>query len=285
MRAASAYIQSRRLGAMTVTAINDGSITLPVELNVPREVWEREIRTDGAGRVRADSHVLLVRAGSATILIDAGLDDPGSEWDQRFLEEWPGAVRTPGVAAGLAALGVRAQDVTHVLVTHAHFDHVLGLAVQRDGRLVPRYPNARVLIGRADWETASEQHLGPEQRRRIGAVAEAGLLELFDSEREVLQGVTMIPAPGESPGHSLIQITSGQETLYAIGDLFHYPAEVAHPDWMVPWAEHQQMRASRERLLADAVASSALIVFTHETFPPWGRIVRTEHGGFRWQRV
>ena len=280
---ASEYVQSRRVGEVTVTAINDGTLALPIELTVSEEVWREELDADTEGKVPVDTHVLLVQTDDATILIDAGLDEPGSGWDQRFLEEWPGSRRTPGVIAGLASLGVEPEDVTHVLVTHIHFDHVVGLAAGRGGHLVPRYPNARVLLGRADWETAPEEHLQPEQRARIGAVAGAGLLDLIDEEREIVSGVTMIPAPGESPGHSIVRISSHGETLFAVGDLVHFAGEVKHPDWMVPWADPKQMAASRRKLLDDAVLTGGLVVFSHARFPPWGRIVRDEGGGLRWR--
>jgi glyoxylase-like metal-dependent hydrolase (beta-lactamase superfamily II) len=285
MVAASEYVQSRTLGDVTVTAINDGSIALPVELTVPEQVWRQEIDVDVEGKTPLDTHVLLVQTGRSTILIDAGLDAPGSSGEQHFLEEWPGLRRTPGVVAGLAGVGIKPQEVSHVLLTHVHFDHVVGLATERDGRLVPRYPNARAVLGRADWENPPEGHLGPEQRARIGAVAEAGLLDLLDGEQEIVPGVTMIPAPGESPGHSIIRISSNRETLYAVGDLFHFASEVAHTDWMVPWADPEQMAASRRKLLDDAVATDALVVFSHENFPPWGRIVPNEGSGFHWRRA
>jgi len=284
MAVASEYVQSRRVDDVTFTAINDAIMPLKLELTVPEEVWRQEIDADSEGRVPMAIHVLVVQTGDAIILIDAGLDEPGSSWDDRFLEEWPGSVRTPGVVAGLASLGIRPEGVTHILITHVHFDHVIGLAAERGGRLVPRYPNARVLIGRADWERAPEEHLGPEQRARIRAIEEAGLLELVDDERAVVPGVTMIPAPGESPGHSMIRVSSNGEQLYAVGDLFHHAAEIEHLDWMVPWADQEQMKTSRHKLLNDVASTDALVVFTHEEFPPWGRIVGDEGGGYHWQR-
>jgi glyoxylase-like metal-dependent hydrolase (beta-lactamase superfamily II) len=281
----SQYVQSRPLGDATVTAINDGIISSTIELTVPEQVWRAEIDADAEGRIRVDTHVLLVQTGGATILIDAGLDEPGSGSDQHFLQEFPGSARTPGAVAGLASLGIKPEDVTHILITHIHFDHVEGLAAERDGRLVRRYPNAHVVLGRADWEPPPEMHLEPDPQARIGTVAEAGLLDLLDGEREIVPGVTMIPAPGETPGHSIIRISSNRETLYAVGDLFHYAAEVAHLDWMVQWADAEQMVASRRKLIDDAVSTDALVVFSHESFPPWGRIVRDDDGGFRWQRL
>ena len=127
------YVQSRPLGDVTVTAINDGTLALPVELTVPEEVWRQEIDADAEGKVPVGIHVVLVQTDDATILIDVGLDEPGSGWDQRFLQEWPGSRRTPGVIAGLASVGIKPQDVTHVLLTHTHFDHVVGLAAEHEG--------------------------------------------------------------------------------------------------------------------------------------------------------
>lgn len=282
---ASQYLQSRRVGNVTVTAITEGIMRWTPELTVPEAVWRQEIDVDAAGTVPIDTHVLVVQLDDATILIDAGLDEPGSRWNERFLEERPGSVRSPGVGAGLASMGIRPEDITDILITHVHFDHVIGLAAERDERLVPRYPNARVLLGRADWENVPEEHLTPESRARIRAIEQAGLLELNDDETEVIPGVTFIPAPGESPGHSMIRVSSNGAVLYAVGDLFHHGSEVEHQDWMVPWANQEEMLASRRRLLYAVASADALVVFTHETFPPWGRIVGDEVRGYRWQRA
>jgi hypothetical protein len=52
----------------------------------------------------------------------------------------------------------------------------------------------------------------------------------------------------------------------------------------VPWADQEQMQTSRHKLLNDVASTDALVVFTHEEFPPWGRIVGDEGGGYHWQR-
>jgi hypothetical protein len=81
----------------------------------------------------------------------------------------------------------------------------------------------------------------------------------------------------------MIPISSHRETLYAVGDVFHYAAEVAHPDCTVPWADEQRMRATRCKLPDDATSTDALVVFTHESFSPCGQTVGNEGGGFRRQ--
>ena len=83
----------------------------------------------------------------------------------------------------------------------------------------------------------------------------------------------------------MIRESSDGEALHAVGDLFHHRSEINHLDWMVPWANQEQMPASRHRLLAGVASTDALVVFTHETVPPWGRIVGDEVSGYRWQRT
>lgn len=274
------FVASRTVGEATVTAISDGSgrSTILASLNAPPEEWRREVDADENGEIVLGYNVAHVRLGAASILIDLGFDDPSPE------SQWqaPRHRRTPGVVAGLAAIGVQPEEITHVLITHAHGDHIAGGSVVRDGRRVPRYPNARHLLGRADWEENPARE-DPDSllARRLGPVAAAGLLELVDAGRQVEPGVTFLPAPGESPGHSIVRVISAGETFYFLGDLFHHPCEVAHLDWVSAGRDAAAMRASREALIAAALPADALLMTTHMPFPAFGRLRETPVG-VRW---
>jgi len=276
------YLASRHIGDATITVISDatGLSTIMTRLvGVPDEVWRREVAADANGEVQLGYNVAHVRLGGASILIDLGFDDPSpsSQWRA------PRHLRTPGTPAGLAAIGVAPEDVTHVLMTHAHGDHIAGGSVERGGDRVPRYPNARHYLGRADWEgNAERDRPGSHAALHLGAIERAGLLELVDGEREIVPGVTMIAAPGESPGHSIVRVQSRGETFYFLGDLFHHPCEVAHLDWVAEGRDAAAMRASRDRLVADALATNAVLVATHIPFPPFGRLESTA-SGLRWR--
>lgn len=284
----ASYVSSRRIGDATVTVINDGIIPIPVAsvFPPPEAEWIRaQGETDADDRLNSGQMVIHIRLGDASILIDPAYDDPGSAWDAHFATKWPGLTRTPGMAAGLASIGVRPEEVTHVLITHAHDDHFAGVVAERGGRNDLRFPNARHLIGRADWE-GNPRRDKPEYdlAARLGAVERQGLLDLADGDREVVPGVTMLHAPGETPGHSIVRLDSGGARFYALGDLFHHPSEITHRDWASPWVDLPTMRTSRERFLAEAVPTDATIVFTHEHFPAWGRIA-TSDGDYRWERT
>ncbi|MGH2403524.1 MAG: MBL fold metallo-hydrolase [bacterium] len=282
----SASISSRRIGDATVTLIAEGSCLWAPRFAVSEDARRAAMPdADPDGRIPIAFTTAHLSIGGASIVIDPGLDDPGSSWDRAFAGRWPGYTRTAGLAAALQALRIHPEDVTHVLITHAHDDHFAGVVVERSRGQEARFPRARHFIGRADWEDNPKRgDPATDLEGRLGAIARLGLLDVVDGEREVVPGVSMFHSPGETPGHYAVRVKSRGESFYHVGDLFHHACEVAHPDWTPPKRDPAIVRRSRERLLAEAAASSATVVFTHERFPGWGRIA-TAPDGFRWERT
>ncbi len=279
------YISARRIGEADIILVSEGILPWPPDLQAPEKEWRAAIpEADEYGVVPLGVHTGLVRLGSATVLIDPGYDDPGSPWDERFAVETPGLRRTPGLAAALSGLDISPDDVTHVLITHTHGDHYCGVTRQENYRLVVRYPNARHMLGRQDWEGNPERDdPGSDIAQRLGLIDRLGMLDLVDADTEVAPSVAMIPAPGETAGHSIVRVRSGGSSFYYLGDLYHHSCEVEHPGWVSAGRDPVAMQISRARLTAEAVPSGAVLAFTHERFPPWGRIV-PNGSGHRWER-
>ena len=283
----SAIVASRAFGDATVTIISDGMLHA-----APMISWlgvsEREARAampeaDPAGTMAIGMNVAHVRIGDASILLDPGWGelDPSS-----WLVTELGGERSPGVQAGLASLSIQPDRITHVLISHAHDDHFTGSTVAVNGRRQPRYPRARYLLGRADWE-GNPRRADPasEVSEHLGALDRLGRLDLVDDDFEVVPGVTMIHAPGESPGHSIMRVESRGAVFYYLGDLIHHPCEISRLDWILFERDEEARRAahaSKARLAAAAAAERATLIFTHGRFPGWGRIV-PDGGGFQWQ--
>jgi len=284
--AVGTYASTRRFGEAEVTIISDGSIAWAPRYQVPEVEWRPALpEADAEGRILLGIHVAHVRLPGASIVIDAGLDDPASAWHQSFSARWPGLARTPGLMGWLAAAGIPVEAITHVLITHAHEDHFVGVAAEHGGSLAARFPRARHLLGRADWEgNPRREDPAATLATRLGLVERLGLLDLVDGEREVVPGVTILPAPGESPGHCAVRINSAGARCYFLGDLIHHGCEVEHPDWM-PGQNRDRagLLASRRRLFAEIAAHRAAAVFTHEQFPGWGRVVSVG-SGYGWTR-
>lgn len=278
------YVSRRTIGGAAITVISEGTLEWAPRMEAPHDELERAIPELAArGKFTLGLNLAHVALEDASILIDPGCDDPASAWQERFAAKWPGSRRSPGLRAGLARLGVDPSAVTHVLITHAHADHFAGVTVERDGHDAVRFPRARHFIGRKDWlENPAREDPASELAVRLGAVDQVGLLEVVDEAREVAPGATMLPAPGETPGHCVVRIRSAGHSFYYVGDLFHHPCEVEHPGWMPANRDPAANRASRSWVCTEAAASGATVVFSHDLFPAWGRI-RAADGGFRWE--
>lgn len=274
------FVSSRPIGQAIVSIIRDGAFPWAPEILAPEDEWRAAIpEADSSGVLMIDMNVAHVRIGGFSILIDVGVGDASPELSRRR----PHYVPTPGVVAGLASIGVRPEDITHVVITHAHGDHFEGVTIERDGERVPRFPNARYLLGRDDWvgnpmrDTADSGHV-----QHLGTLERLGALELIDGDAEVVPGVTILHTPGESPGHAVVRVRSSGQSFYYLGDLFHHPAEISHLDWVSPGRDQSAARASRERIIGEAGAESSVMVFTHHPFPGWGRIV-ARGDDFAWE--
>ena len=213
-------------------------------------------------------------ASGASILVDAGAYDYPP--DSPLLI--PGYTPPPDLLASLAAAGIDAQSITHVVITHAHGDHFNALTEGEGEQARPCFANARHYLGRGDWEKMQPELADPAslQSRTLGLLHRRGQLELVDSPLELTEGVTILPAPGESPGHQVVRVHSQGETLYCIGDLYHVSAEVEHPVWMPPWNDRAANGQSRAALNERFVAENALLVASH--IAEVGRMQKTRHG-------
>src|SRR2546430_234260 len=126
----------------------------------------------------------------------------------------------------LAALGVTPDDVTDVVFTHLHFDHV-GWATQK-GTVV--FPRATFRCHAADWDHFVA---GPEPEagsvKKLSPLADR--LELFGDDTPLAPGITVRHAPGHTPGSAVIVVADDVERALLLGDVVHCPVELMENDW------------------------------------------------------
>lgn len=272
------------LGSATITLINAGDIraNLAEWLQVSTDDWP-QYHDVLAQPIAAPMQNVHIKPGDASVLVDA------SRWAfEPHSEFWlPNYSPPPDLVTQLAEAGIRAADVTHVIVTHAHFDHFNGLVnPSRSGEGRLGFPNARHYIGRADWERDDVQQALREPSsltsRTLGRLHQRKQLILVNGDLQISDGITILAAPGETPGHQIVRVQSEGKTLYCIGDLYHHAVELEQPDWQVSWADAEANRASRERFVAAALKEDALIVASHVRGV--GKLTQRD-GGVRWTKT
>jgi glyoxylase-like metal-dependent hydrolase (beta-lactamase superfamily II) len=279
------YTSTISLGAAAVSVINVGDIRLKLAktLNVPESEWRPRYGALFEQAFIFPSQCVHITLPGASVLVDAGDFTLSFPPDSPYFQ--PGYQPPPGVIAQLQEKGIHPGDITHLIITHAHFDHYSGVTTQHDGHYVPAFLNARCFLGKADWENSETQQAlqdpDSEDSHTLGVLHRLGLLELVEGERELLPGVRIIAAPGESPGHQIVRVHSEGQTLYCLGDLYHHAVEVEQPAWMAQWANPDTTVASRHALAEAALAENALLVAAHM---PVGRLERTG-SGVKWVDV
>ncbi|HET9109954.1 MAG TPA: MBL fold metallo-hydrolase [Ktedonobacterales bacterium] len=281
-----------RVGTARVTILNAGDLRfhLAEELAVPEAVWRPQHAELFEKPGICPSLSAYIEQGDARILVDVGdyraTVTPGSEY------ALDGYTPPPGIPTQLARLGAAPEDITHVVITHAHWDHYAGVTtpgasgIDASGQM-PTFPLARYCMGAADWADAEMQSALSDptslEARTLGALMAQGALHLAEGPELIADGVELLPAPGETPGHLVVRVHAQGETLYIVGDLFHHAIEVEHPDWMVGWADSEAMLATRRWLLQQAHDERALLVAAH-IFGA-GRIQRVDADTLQWATV
>ena len=282
MNADSRTIQ---LGAATVTIMNVGDLVFRLSevMNVPESEWKPRYSASFEKPLSFPSQCMHIALPGASILVDAGDYAVAVLLNTPYVP--PNYSPPPGLIDQLLEKDISPEDITHVVITHLHFDHYSGVTIERDGQYVPAFPNARCFVGCADWEDPDTQEALKDphslESRTVGVLHQAGLLELVEGDIDLLPGIRILAARGESPGHQIVGVHSEGQVLYCLGDLYHDPLEVEHPKWMARWADADATLASRRRLVEFALAEDALLVPAHMS--P-GRLERTADG-VRWVEV
>jgi glyoxylase-like metal-dependent hydrolase (beta-lactamase superfamily II) len=240
------------VGEIEVTPVNDGYMDIPVNLFFPKtseEDWapHRQFLTEG-GKLRCDVGGFLVRSGDRLALVDAGFGSPAVAPFGVFLDN-------------LQALGVSPSDITDLVFTHLHFDHV-GWA-STEGQAV--FPNATYRCHAADWGFFLDPDMPEVQTGRIlGAVltpAErlepvADRFEMWDGDATLLPGLDVRDAPGHTPGSAVVVLSSGDNRAVLLGDVVHCPAELLEPDWQTVSDVDRDLARRTRQAWADELAGT-----------------------------
>lgn len=273
------------VGSFECTSLSDGENDYRLAqmfANVPEEEVRRLLRTK---HLQEDLIVtpytyLHVDTGDRQLLIDAGAGKLS---------------KTTGLLLeSMAAAELDPASVDLVIITHAHPDHIGGLLAE-DG--TPCFPNAEYIIWKREWDfwfsEVERERVGSGipgffydlARSRLEAVRESTRrIELDEERSELAAGVYVRPAPGHTPGHLVVELSSGGENLLYTSDVVLTPIHLERPSWLPVFdilpAEASQ---TKKRIFDYAAKSEAWVLGQHFwPFPSLGHVARRD-GAWEWQ--
>jgi glyoxylase-like metal-dependent hydrolase (beta-lactamase superfamily II) len=234
---------------------------------IPKPLWEKKVRVDVKNRIDLGLNVLLLRDGARTVVVDTGM---GDKWSDKQRDQFK---VTDTLLSELAAVGVNAADVTDVVQTHLHFDHAGGTTRRAaDGSLHLTFENARVHVGRRNWEHAhapSERDRGSYLRDSWAPLDDVARdqLVLVDDENgraQVLPELEAIVCEGHTTGQLLPLVGVGRERVLYGADMVPTRAHVR-----VAWNMGYDLRPidlmrEKRALLALCADEGIALVYEHD---------------------
>ena len=274
-------VYSFTIGGARITSLSDGTVPDDVHTHLHgapvAEIDSLLRKSYLTNPVELSLNAFLVQTGSHTILVDTGV----------------GQLYGPGnggkIFASLAVAGVHPEQVTDVLLTHLHDDHMGGLV--RDGNLV--FANATVYVSKPDLDffsdpsNATKAHYDKkyfdEAAKCIKPYVDAGKVKTFTETTEIVPGVTASLHPGHTPGSAFYTVESGGQKIVFVGDIVHVASvQFPKPKVTIDYDVSQKnAERARQEDFAQFSRDRTLIAIPHIPFPGIGH-VRQAGIGYEW---
>lgn len=271
-----------KLGAIQIDTLSDGNLVLPGDFilgGMPEAELKVIVEKFGLStdQLTPPCNVTLARDGTNTVLFDVGAG--------------PDFQPTAGkLAEALETLGVAFEDVTHVVFTHGHPDHLWGMLDEFDE---PIFANAVHMMGQAEFDYWTDpdtvQTIGDARTtfavgaaRRLGVIADR--MTFIADGQEVLPGMAARLTPGHTPGHMAFEIRSGSDSVMVVGDAIgNHHVAFERPKWPSGSDQDGERAAATRAALLDQLAADKMRLIGFHL--PDGGIGRVEKDGTAYRFV
>lgn len=224
---------------------------------------------------------ILISDGDHHILLDTGLG-----WG---LDAGSGYKKVSNVKTNLDIFGLRPEDITHVILTHLHFDHAAGSTYNNgDNKTTATFPNATYYIQKREWDYALAQIQKPQVLKggnykldELYRLAADKQLTFLDTNlQEPIRGIKILWSGGHTPGHQIVKITDDGESAYFLGDLLPSEHHLNHYAMRQFDAEPLQAKKVKIQLLRKAFEEEAYLLFYHSLFSKNGVLIKDKHRNY-----
>jgi len=239
---------------------------------VPRKIWGKFLPPDEDNLIPMETNLFLLKANGKNILLDSGLGDCISPAERKIYA----SSGETNIEGGLQKLGLVPSDIDYVLLTHLHTDHAGG-TVRRDGEiLVPRFPKARYVVQKIEWNDA----INPNERTsavyipdRLRVMEKAKQLDLVDGDTEILPGIKLTRTGGHTAGHQAVEASSEGFTAVYYADIVPSSHHIRIPYVASVDLFPLETMEVKKKLVKRLLEGNMAIGFDHDIDIKLGRVV------------
>tara|TARA_Y100000590_G_scaffold353249_1_gene406090 strand:- start:1680 stop:2537 length:858 start_codon:yes stop_codon:yes gene_type:complete len=256
------------IGNWNISSLETGEFSLDggaMMGSVPKVLWEKTNPADTLNRIELSLRCLLVEKGREKILIETGM---GNKLDGNFMERFNVRQSKHPLKDALEKNGLDLTDITHVVLTHLHFDHAGGATMlNSDDLLMPTFPNAKYFISKRNWDAGlnpSPRDSASYLKVNFELLKKTGQLFLLDENVEILNGISTMIVNGHTDGQQLIKITDKGETMVFCSDLIPLKSHL-----QLPWIMGYDLNAvltleEKTKFLNEAAKKKWWLWFYHD---------------------
>jgi glyoxylase-like metal-dependent hydrolase (beta-lactamase superfamily II) len=241
--------------------------------SVPKNLWSKLIPADEQNRITLATNCLVLTGQNKKILVDVG---NGNKWDEKLRNIF-------AIESLPSSSLVAPESITHVILTHLHFDHAGGISYyDNNHQLKLTYPNAEIFVQRRNYENA----LNPGLKERASYLKEnveilkQSKLNLLDGKTEIFPGLFVHSVDGHTIGQQYMEISGNEGTILFATDLIPTSHHLPLPYHMGYDICGTTLIKEKEVFLEYALNKNAIVVFEHDISIKAARIEKNDKGHY-----
>ena len=241
---------------------------------VPKALWSRKYPVNDKNQIELRTDPILIELDGKRYLIDSGMGN--DKLTDKQLRNF-GVFEQSNVINSLKKLGLCIEDIDMILMTHLHFDHACGLTKKAGDTYEPAFPEIPIITSAVEWEEMRNPNI-----RSINTYWEMNwkpvqhLVQTFEKEIEIANGLRMIHTSGHSDGHSILVFEEGEECFIHMADIM--PTH-AHQNklWALAYDDYPVTSVhEKEKWMAFGYERKAWYTFYHDAYY---RAIQFNHEG------
>jgi len=246
---------------------------------VPKTLWSRTNPPDELNRIILAMRLLLIRYENRIIITDTGV---GKKMNEKLSNIYNVDHSKYDLLSGLKKAGVSAEQITDVLLTHLHFDHVGGSTYYNvNDELKLTFPNATYHVQKKHWQWAlnpSEKDGASFIKVNFQPIQEFDHLNLIDGPGELFPGMELLIFNGHTTAMQVPKISDGKQTLFYCADLFPTASHIPLPYIMGYDIQPMSTLEEKKHILPQALDEEWILLFEHDPYNIAGKVQLTDKG-------